>query len=194
MHVLVVLEELGDVDLQAAEQHYGSAFHVAHTVEELVELVHVRGLGGGQQLLRIGDEQNPVLQGGYLLVEVAQELRPVGCVHLFRRLLGHSGRHHLVGNQMGDEVLAGAGVSQDEAVQAHAGAAYELLRHLELFVEFVQHRGDLVFAYQPLLCGRCLKRAAAETAPACLRAIILSAILTGHILFVVLLCCSGCSF
>ena len=108
MYVLVVLQELCQVVVQTTHDNDGCSLSVTHASEQLVELVDVRGLRGGQQFLCIGDEQHAVLQSGNLLVEVAGEIVPVGSIDLGGSLFHYATSQHLGDDEVGDKVLSRA--------------------------------------------------------------------------------------
>ena len=145
--VLVVLEKFCHLVDLPAQQHYRRALGVAHPRKELVKLVHVLRPGGRQQLLRVGYQQDTIFEGSNVRVEFSRKGIPVGCVHDGRALLHHPGREHLRGYQLRDEGLSRARIAQYQAVQSDAGPALgKNLRHLELFVQFLEARLDAVLA------------------------------------------------
>ena len=179
VNVFILLKELGKVVMKAAEQHYGRAFYVAHTPEQLVELGHVRSLALWKKLLGVRDYQDAILQCGDTFVEIIGKLPPVGGVDHLRGVFCHPGGKHLVCDEMGDEVLSGAGVTEDKAVHAYPGAT---LCHLEFLVHLVQQTDDVVFCYQAFLAGRACKLFSAKAAVFCFGAVLLTAFLAGHML------------
>ena len=102
----VVVEESQHVIEQATEHYDGGTLAVAHAGKQLIELVNLLRLVGGQQFLGIGDEQDTIFQSTHLLVEVSEELIPVSGVDTCDCLLGNAAGHHFRRHKIGYEVLA----------------------------------------------------------------------------------------
>ena len=184
--VFVVAEERRQVVEKAAKDDDGRALDAAHTVEQLVQLIHLACLGGGQEFLRVGYQKYAVFQSGYVTVEVRGELTPIGGIHRFGSRLHDAGSFHLVGDDASYEGLARTGVAQDQAVEVDFGPALcEHSGHLEFAVEVTQDRDDCIFAYEALLRGLLrFQRLSAETAVFRLGAVVFRAMLTGHFFFI----------
>ena len=138
--VRIVPQEVFHVVENAAENHYGRAFGGAHAGKELVQLVDVRGLCGGDQFLGIGNEEDTVFQGSYVFVEISGKFGPVGGVYGFGRQFGDPGRHHFGSEEARDESFAGAGVAKHQAVHSKAcTASGNHGGHFEAGIQFVQY-------------------------------------------------------
>ena len=190
-NILVILQEFTHLVQQAAQDHYWSAFRSTHAREELVQLIYIRSLVRRQELLCVGNQQDTILERRDILVKLLAEIAPVSGVNLLRRHLHDSGIHHLAGDDVRDESLAGSTVSQDEAVHADLRAiAGKALGHDEFPVEFLQQRDDVVLADQALLGGRFyLQPLAAEATVFRFRTVIFPALFTDHDYS--LFCCSA---